>query len=1069
MVQRYVLGLDMGTNSIGWAAVRLDGQNKPSGILGMGARIFSDGRDPQSKASRAVDRRIARGMRRRRDRYLRRRTALLETLTVLELMPGDETARNEIQKLDPYELRARALDAPLKPYELGRALFHLNQRRGFKSNRKADAGSSEDSQDGTTWASISELRTRISESGSRTLGEYLSSRKRKGRFVRARAYTYGLFPDRALYENEYDAIRKSQEHHHSLKPAQWDQIRQIIFHQRPLKPVEPGWCLFEEGEHRAPRALPAAQDFRIVQEVNNIKVRQPGDGSERFLTADERAMCVRHLRHSTALKFDRMLKILGLEHNTEVNLGRGGRESLKGDETSAVMRRRATKKRAALFGKSWDELPFGKHTDIVRTLLDEEDRSAVIEKAKTNWGLDGQSADALAAVRLPTGHMNLSVKAIEKLLPHMENDGFGLYEAVAEVPEYTHHSDFRPDTAYDELPYYGRVMPQDVFGANPDAPEKDEVARFGRLANPTVHIGLNQLRRVVNKLIEVYGKPEKIVVELARDLKLPPARINELNKTNRENQAANERRAQSLRDEGIAVTGDAIRRLRLWEEQGPPQARRCPYTGKNISFAMAISAATEIDHILPRSRTLDDSYSNKVLCISDANRRKGDRSPFEAFGADQASYDAIVVRTREFPQNKRWRFKSDAMDRFEDQEKFLDRQLNETMYLSPTTRTYLAHLYNEKKERRRRVDAVPGRLTAALRRGWGLDSLLNQIDDSGKTDDKPEARGRQGKQRSDHRHHAIDAFVVAVTSPALVKVMSEAAGQLPDVYDNRPLSKIASMLSPWNGFSRETLRPHVERIVVSHRQDHGTRGIPGKTSGQLHNETAYGLVEEIGDGRWRVAVRKSLVSFTRRTNVEAVRDPAMREALLGLWDSVVDDGLKPAEFAANAATGVQVNGRSFKVRTVRTTEEQRVIVIRDSSGKPYKGYKPDANEFAELWRLPDDEYQLTVVRRFDANRPGFDQSSLRPHPAARKLMRLQINDCVRSNDGPVELLRVCKITAGGPGYLYLAPVNEANVAARVTKGELKYVLKSGRQLGRGDFRKVGVDEIGRVLDPHRLS
>ena len=217
----------------------------PGGVLDMGVRIFPDGRDEQSKQSNAVDRRVARGQRRRRDRYLQRRHDLMQALIEYGLMPSDSNERKALESLEPYALRARALDEPLQPYELGRALFHLDQQRGFKSNRKT-AGADE-KEDGKVRADISELCRRIEESGARTLGEFLARRRKKGKSVLARPGE-GLYPDRALYEAEFKAIRKAQESDHSLSAGQWDKLRDIIFFQRDLRPVEPGWCLFEDGE-----------------------------------------------------------------------------------------------------------------------------------------------------------------------------------------------------------------------------------------------------------------------------------------------------------------------------------------------------------------------------------------------------------------------------------------------------------------------------------------------------------------------------------------------------------------------------------------------------------------------------------------------------------------------------------------------------------------------------------------------------------------------------------------------------------------------------------------------------
>ena len=121
--KKYRLGLDLGTNSIGWATVRVDENGEPCGVLDMGVRIFPDGRDEQSKTSNAVDRRVARGQRRRRDRYLKRRGELMDALVEFGLMPQDESERKDMERCDPYPLRARGLDQPLEPFELGRALF----------------------------------------------------------------------------------------------------------------------------------------------------------------------------------------------------------------------------------------------------------------------------------------------------------------------------------------------------------------------------------------------------------------------------------------------------------------------------------------------------------------------------------------------------------------------------------------------------------------------------------------------------------------------------------------------------------------------------------------------------------------------------------------------------------------------------------------------------------------------------------------------------------------------------------------------------------------------------------
>ncbi len=1062
----YRLGLDVGTNSIGWAALHLDADGNSSNVLDLGVRVFSDGRNPQDGTSLAAQRRLPRGQRRRRDRYLKRRGDLLDALTSCGLMPPDEDARRGVAALDPYQLRARALDQRLAPFELGRALFHLNQRRGFKSNRKA-AGEDENAAKKIR-ADMDALRKAIDESGARTLGEFLARRRANKRLVRARP-GMGLYPDRSLYEAEFDAIRQAQEPHHCLRADQWDSLKDVIFHQRPLKPVEPGWCSLEEGQRRAARALPVAQESRMLQEVNNLKLRLDVE-PERPLTDDERERAMHKLRDGKNIDLKKPTLDLGLPSGAAFNLSRGGRTSVKGDEATArlVAKRERGQPAKELFGDRWLALPLDERNAIVTFILD-EDPQVVRRQARTAWGLNDAQAQAVSEVSLPSGHANLSEKAIRKLLPHLRN-GLVYSDAVI-AAGYPHHSDFRNAEAHARLPYYGEVLERDVVGADPTKdPETDgEPARFGRFPNPTVHIGLNQIRRVVNKLIETYGTPEEIVIELARDLKSNKEQRDYYRRQQQEGKKRNERFEEMLQSAGGSNTPEMRRKLRLWEEQGLPQARVCPYTGTPLSFGMVVNSQTEIDHILPFSRTLNDSMANKVVCTAEANRYKGDRSPFEAFGHSPPGYDyaAIQGRAAALPDNKRWRFDPDAMEKSEQNRDFLDRQLNETRYLSRTARRYLAHLYDEKTESKERVRVIPGHMTALLRRGWGLEGML-RVDQHGEI---------RGKQRDDHRHHAIDAFVVANTTQGLLQQFARAASSSHETEER--LAAVAARALPWNGFTREELTPHLERLVVSHKPDHGTPGQQGTTTGRLHKDTAYKLVTLSEDGPSTVVVRKPLSTIKKATGLNAVRDPSLREALEELWRQVEMEGGKPADFAQRAASdGVLVNGRRQRVRRVRVLDKQRVIPIRNRDERPYKGYLPGGNEFADVWRMRDGSWRLVVIPTFDANQPGFDPSHYRPvtskgkhkgkpDPAAKRLTRLHINDIGALGEGAKRrIVRVRKMSASGTRTLvWLDDHNEADVAARVSRKEMADSKFSARQLNLQGFRKIGVDEIGRVIDP----
>lgn len=374
-----------------------------------------------------------------------------------------------------------------------------------------------------------------------------------------------------------------------------------------------------------------------------------------------------------------------------------------------------------------------------------------------------------------------------------------------------------------------------------------------------------------------------------------------------------------------------------------------------------------------------------------------------------------------------------------------------------SARAYLAHLYDEKSERRRRVRVIPGQMTALLRRGWGLEGMLR----AAATDET--AR----KPRDDHRHHAIDAFVVAGTTRGLLQQFARAA------FGCDAAERLAALVPPpWKGFYRCEVEQALNRLVVSHKPDHGTRGQAGNTTGQLHNETAYGLVELVPDGPSTIVVRKPLSALRLPKDLESVRDPALRAALKGLWGQVAAAGGNAAAFADRAATaGVQLNGRRQRVRRVRLLDEQRVIPIRDPAGRPYKGYTPGGNEFVDVWRMRDGSWKLAIVPRFDYNQPDFDiekfrpadKSSGTPDPLAKRLMRLHIDDMGALGAGPER--RIVRVRKASGDRVWLDDHYEANVPNRIRKKELKESKYSARQLQALGFRKVGVDEIGRVRDP----
>ena len=174
---RYRLALDLGSTSLGWAMVRLDADSAPCAVVKAGVRIFSDGRNPKDGSSLAVTRRDARAMRRRRDRLLKRKSRMMKLLIEHGFFPADEAQRKALELMDPYALRAAGLDRSLLPGEFARALFHINQRRGFKSNRRTDK---KDNDSGALKSAIAKVRETLVAQGMRSVGEWLHKRQAEG-------------------------------------------------------------------------------------------------------------------------------------------------------------------------------------------------------------------------------------------------------------------------------------------------------------------------------------------------------------------------------------------------------------------------------------------------------------------------------------------------------------------------------------------------------------------------------------------------------------------------------------------------------------------------------------------------------------------------------------------------------------------------------------------------------------------------------------------------------------------------------------------------------------------------
>ena len=827
----YRLGLDMGATSIGWAVLELDEKDQPVSVADMGVRIFPDGRDAKSREPLSVTRRNARSARRRHDRYKLRRKDLLASLARNGLMPNDEPARKSLQKLDPWEARDRAACELVAPHVLGRALFHLHQRRGFKSNRITDSSATEEDVSGMKQG-IAHLREQI---GDQTLGQFTYGRHKMGEPVRQRPYKgagnrneWDYYADRQMVREEFDRMMEVQKH--SIDVLNDDVIQElkgIIFRQRPLVTPEPGWCALLHGKRRAPLALPSVQKFRILQEINNLEIDDFGEGLAP-INQNQRHELAEVLSHSFSdvtkagyLSWARIRKILGYKGEVSFNLAGQGRRGLNCDVTSRLLSRKEN------FGSIWFKLSSKDQTEIVQKLLFESDRNELTNWLTERYGLRAVKSLSIANVTLPKGYGRVSLEGITKLIPHLEQ---GLTYDKACSEEGIQHSSQHTGERFDQgdLPYYGEVLSRYAIGGNH---EKDRASSpeeyYGKINNPTVHIALNQLQLIVNTLYKRYrAASQQVHVELARDLKLPPWKLKDLEKVYRKNRQDNENINQELQKLGVAENYDNRMRFKLWRDlAAEPERRVCPFTGKSIPLSMLFTNEFEIEHLLPFSRSFDDGRANKVICTRRANRDKANKSPFDAFGHSPPGYDwnSILARVENLHRSKRWRFLPEAWEKIQGKhESMIARLLTDTQYMSKVARQYMEYVCDPA-----RVVASNGRLTAKLRHHWGMNGLATRSCD---------------KDRTDHRHHAIDALVVACISRSTIQKLSIAAQRA----ENLGMSRIIDNLPPpFPGYQIQAVQKLADEMVISYKADNSKpfRAVrQNRTKGALHEETNYGLV-----------------------------------------------------------------------------------------------------------------------------------------------------------------------------------------------------------------------------------
>lgn len=885
--KKYSLGLDIGTTSIGWAVLDLDKER----IHDLGVRIFERPEDPQNGDSLAKPRRDARSARHRLKRRRQRLNHLKKFFVDQNILTKDRVEKvlnctSDFNKLDVYDLRAKALTEELSPEELFKVLYQIAKRRGFKSNRKVVEES--DKEGGRVTSALKANEKFLTDNNYTTVGDALSRDEKFAPHKRNKRddYTNSFARDDFLRELEF--IIKTQRNY-ALKNIPEQAINELIYgiddgqvtnvnaimYQRPFMTKEliermVGNCTFEKNEKRAPKASYSFEVFRLASDLSHL-VFIPRDTSKRQakrenlevrLSPEQISKVIDVAKSQKSLTYKKVRSTAGISEDYVPKDVRGKKK--EGDEFGEDNAFGGLKAyndiRSALkdLPEDWAKIDNESAINQIAYILTTQKADEGIRAELDSLPLSDKAKEAIIKIK-PTnfkafGH--LSIKALQKITPHIL-EGM-TYDKACEAAGY----DF-----------------------------KKQSASLEQITNPVVKRAITQTLKVVRAIERKYGKPYFIKVETARDLAKNFKDRKAIENENKENQARNQSIIQTLNENGIVTpTGQQIIKVKLYREQNGV----CLYSGKSIDFETMLrdDNAYQVDHIVPFSRSNNDGITNKALVLTEENQKKADRTPFEYFGADEKRWKEFAARvesiykTRDVKTSDKatnainYKYNGYAMKKKQNlllqdykNDSWNVRALNDTRYITRFIQNYLRQNVDfAEGEEKQRVIAPNGTTTAYLRKRWGL-----------------------AKDRAeDVLHHAKDAAVVAAIDQKIVmqanlyakrheikallaatKTMEEKTDKLTgeitdeDEFDKAQRRKAAILVlsskhfpQPWDNFGKEVMKRTLNTDIAT-----------------LQNELR-GL--ENYDDEFRLSIKPIFVSrmprrkATAQAHKETIRSPKVK-------------------------------------------------------------------------------------------------------------------------------------------------------------------------------------------------
>ena len=939
----YILGLDIGIASVGWAMVEIDNEENPIRLIDLGVRVFERAEVPKTGDSLAAARRAARSIRRlvrRRAHRLLRARRLLKHEGVLKPEDFDENGFIKLLPNTPWQLRAAALDRRLAPLEWAAVLLHLVKHRGYLSQRKNE-GETADKELGALLKGVADNTLALQAGDFRTPAELALNKfeKESGHIRNQRGDYSHTFSRKDLQAELVLLFEKQKEFGNPyVSDDLKNGIENLLMTQRPALSGDAiqkmlGHCTFEPAEPKAAKNTYTAERFIWLTKLNNLRILN--QGNERPLTNAERTTLMDEPYKKSKLTYAQARKLLGLDDTAFFKGLRYGKDNAESATLMEMKAYHAISRALEKEGLKDKKSPLSLSPEL------QDEIGTAFSLFKTDEDISGRLKDCLQPEILDAllkhisfdKFIQISLKALCRIVPLMEQ-GKRYDEACAEI--YGDH--------------HGRKNSEEALYLPPIPADE--------IRNPVVLRALSQARKVINAIVRRYGSPARIHIETAREVGKSKDERDKLDRQNNERKNERDRRIKDIQKYfGFNPKPKDILKLRLYEEQNgkclysnlKSEKGKCLYTGEAIELGRLFEDNyVEIDHALPFSRTWDDSLNNKVLVLKASNQNKGNQTPYEWLDGknNNLKWREFVARVQScnFPHSKKQRI---LLQKF-DEEGFKERNLNDTRYVNRFLCKFVADHMQLTGKGKRRVFASNGQITNLLRGFWGLHKVRAEND----------------------RHHALDAVVVACSTVAMqqritrfvrYKEMNAFDGKTVDKETGEVLHQKTHFPQPWEFFTQEVMirvfgRPDGEpefeeadtpeklRALLAEKVSSRPKAVheyvtplfvsraPNrKMSGQGHMETvksAKRLNEGISVLRVPLTQLK-LKDLEKMVNRE--REPKLYEALKARLEAHKDDPAKA--FAEPFYKHDKAGNPTQQVKAVRIEQVQKTgVLVRNCNG-----------------------------------------------------------------------------------------------------------------------------------------